>query len=517
MLFKEYGTRIETDWGTYPDILTRDAIKFLSDLSRKFDTKRRDLLSIRKGRQELYDEGYLPDFLISTEDIRNSDWTVAACPEVLLDRRVEITGPPDRKMVINALNSGAKVFMADFEDSMSPTWKNTLEGQRNLRDAANRSITYQHPTKGEYRLNDNPAVLFVRPRGLHLEEKHVLVDNTPMGASLFDFGTYMWTSAQHQIDRGHGPFFYLPKLEDHIEARWWAEVFKFTEEYMGIDQGTIRATVLLETLPAAFQMNEILWELKDYSAGLNCGRWDYIFSYIKTYRNHPDRITPDRGDIGMDSHFMKSYSEMVIQTCHRRGIHAMGGMAAQIPIRGDEKANSLAMKKVKMDKLREVKAGHDGTWVAHPGLVPIAMGVFNENMPESNQINLVTSYSHSRKDLLEQPVGIITLEGLHQNIDVGIRYIAAWLRGNGCVPLYNLMEDAATAEISRAQVWQWIRHGAQLQNVDGTIIDLELVTSIAKKLTEKEPLLERATKLFLDFCSSPTLDDFLTLEAYSKL
>ena len=358
MLFEEYNVDIkQTD--LYPDILTKDAIKFLSTLSKKFDKKRRELVRIREGRQELYDEGYTPDFLKDTENIRESDWTVAPCPDIIKDRRVEITGPPDRKMVINALNSGAKVFMADFEDSMSPTWKNALEGQRNLRDAANRTITYQHPTKGLYELCESPAVLFVRPRGLHLEEKNFLVDSINIGGSLFDFGLYMWTSSKFQIDNGAAPFFYLPKLEDHIEAKWWAEVFAFTEEYMGIEHGTIRATVLLETLPAAFQMNEILWELKDYSAGLNCGRWDYIFSYIKTFRNHSDRVTPDRSAIGMDSHFMKSYSELVIQTCHRRGIHAMGGMAAQIPIRDDINANDIAMNKVKSDKLTEVLNGHD--------------------------------------------------------------------------------------------------------------------------------------------------------------
>lgn len=500
----------------YTDILTDSAINFLNELSNKFDGDRKELLHVREARQTLYDEGYPPDFLKNTEDIRESEWTVSSVPDILLDRRVEITGPPDRKMVINAMNSGAKVFMADFEDSMSPTWVNALEGQRNLRDAANRTITFNHPTKGIYSLNDDTAVLFVRPRGLHLEEKHFLINNTAIGASLFDFGLYMYTSAQLQIDNGQGPFFYLPKIEDHEEAAWWARVFKFTENRLGLPEKSIKATVLLETLPAAFQMNEILWALKDYSAGLNCGRWDYIFSYIKTFQNHQDKVTPDRSQIGMTAHFMKSYSEMVIQTCHRRGIHAMGGMAAQIPIRGDEEANTVAMNKVKVDKIREVLSGHDGTWVAHPGLVPLAMGVFNDNMPEANQIQRETSYSCSREDLIQAPVGTITLAGLEQNIDVGIRYIAAWLRGNGCVPLYNLMEDAATAEISRAQIWQWIRHEAQIENTNETIT-IDLVKQVAYKLIEEDRSLHEAMILFITLCASETLHNFLTLPAYDRL
>ena len=499
---------------TYDDILTETAVQFLADLSREFDNKRRELLSVRESKQTLQDEGYLPDFVKGTEGIREDDWKVAAVPEVLHDRRVEITGPPDRKMVINALNSGAKVFMADFEDSMSPTWQNALDGQRNLRDAAKRSITYNHPTKGVYKLNDETAVLFVRPRGLHLEEKHFEVDGTPIGASLFDFGLYMWTSAQHQIDNGQGPFFYLPKIEDYLEARLWADIFKYTEQKMGFRRGRIKATVLLETLPAAFQMNEILWELRDHSAGLNCGRWDYIFSYIKTFRNHPDRVTPDRSQIGMSTHFMKSYSEMVIQTCHRRGTHAMGGMAAQIPIKGDDEANFAAMDKVRADKLREVNAGHDGTWVAHPGLVPLAMGVFNDNMKGSNQINLETSYSCSRDDLLMTPTGTITMSGLRQNIDVGIKYIAAWLNGNGCVPLYNLMEDAATAEISRTQVWQWIKHQATIEN---QAVTPGLVETIVHELIEEDESLREAASLFYNLCTADQLTNFLTLPAYKRL
>jgi malate synthase len=500
----------------YSDILTGPAIEFLTSLSSKFDNSRKELLHIREGKQTLYDEGFPPDFLKCTKDIRDSDWKVEPVPDILLDRRVEITGPPDRKMTINALNSGAKVFMADFEDSMSPTWTNALDGQRNLRDAASRTITFDHPTKGVYKLNDDTAVLFVRPRGLHLEEKHFIVGGVPMGASLFDFGLYMFTSAQLQIDNGQGPFFYLPKIEDHEEAKWWASVFKYTEDYLKIPAKTIKATVLLETLPAAFQMNEILWELKDYSAGLNCGRWDYIFSYIKTFRNYSNKVTPDRSQIGMTSHFMKSYSELVIQTCHKRGIHAMGGMAAQIPIREDEEANNVAMSKVKEDKVREVTAGHDGTWVAHPGLVSLAMGVFNDNMPGANQIQRETSYSCSSSDLVMTPTGTISLEGLTQNIDVGIRYISAWINGNGCVPLYNLMEDAATAEISRTQIWQWIRHGAKIEKSD-QLIDIELVEQIAFKLVEEDYSLREAMILFINLCASETLHNFLTLPAYERL
>ncbi len=498
------------------DVVTDDCIEFLSLLHQKFNDSRISLLEVRANRQQLFDEGYPPGFNLDTEEIRTGDWKCAPIPDAILDRRVEITGPPDRKMVINAMNSGAKVYMADFEDSSSPTWDNMVDGQVNLRDAVDGSITYEHPKKGTYQLNEDPAVLFVRPRGLHLEEKNFLIDGKRTSGSLFDFGVFIFNSGKTLEGQGRGPYFYLPKLEDASEAKWWAEVFEYSEEYLGIKKGTIRATVLLETLPAAFQMHEILWELRNYSAGLNCGRWDYIFSYIKTFRNNNMYVTPNRGQITMDAHFMNSYSEMVIQTCHKRGVHAMGGMAAQIPIKDSKSENEAAMLKVKQDKLREVMAGHDGTWVAHPGLVGIAMSIFNDNMERSNQINLATSYNHSREDLLTPPVGTITIEGLRQNIDVGIKYIAAWLEGNGCVPLYNLMEDAATAEISRTQVWQWIKHEATIDET-GELITAGLVKDIANEICEAEPSCKEASNMFVKMCTSSRLDNFLTTSAYELI
>jgi len=515
VLFRELGVEISRN-DTYPDILERPAIEFLAELARNFSSRRDELLSTRCDRQKAYDEGDLPDFLSETREVRESEWTVAPIPESLLDRRVEITGPPDQKMVINALNSGASVFMADFEDSLSPTWKNVLEGQRNLRTAVRGTITYQHPTKGLYRLKAETAELFVRPRGLHLDEAHFKVDGYAIPASLFDFGLFMYHNAAYRVDAGLGPYFYLPKLEHYSEARWWNDVFVWSQDYLRIPQGSIRATVLLETLPAAFQMNEILWELRDHSAGLNCGRWDYIFSYIKTLRNHPDRVTPDRAQIGMSSPFMRAYSHAVIQTCHRRGVHAMGGMAAQIPIKGDPVANASALAKVHADKVREATNGHDGTWVAHPGLVPLAKEVFDSFMPEANQINRLTAFkAAAQDDLLACPRGEVSLDGLLQNIDVGIRYLTAWLSGQGCVPLYNLMEDAATAEISRTQVWQWIRYGATL--TDGTPVTKSLVRGIALNLAEQDLELGEATILFLNLCTQDELASFLTLPAYDRI
>jgi len=517
MLFNHIGVRLERS-DTYPDILDRQAMEFLAEMSRQFRPRVKELLDNRKSRQEKYDSGQLPSYDNTTLNIRTDDWVAAPIPEDIRDRRVEITGPPERKMVINALNSGANVFMADFEDSMSPTWVNALEGQRNLRDAVRKRITYQHPTKGLYKLNAEHAVLFVRPRGLHLEESHFLVDNLAIPASFFDFGLHFYHNAKELVDRGSGPYFYLPKLEHYAEARLWNDIFNWSQDYMNIPRGTIRATVLLETLPAAFQMDEILYELKDHSAGLNCGRWDYIFSYIKTLRAHPDRITPDRAEIGMTAHFMNSYSKRVIQVCHRRGVHAMGGMAAQIPIRGDDNANHLALERVREDKRREVLDGHDGTWVAHPGLVSLAKDIFDEYMRDCNQIGKETSYKISEEDLLVMPSGDITREGLLQNIDVGIRYIHAWISGNGCVPLYNLMEDAATAEISRTQVWQWVRHGAEMSN--GTKIDHDLVTSLIaewKAGQESSELLDTAVEIFQNLSTSGTLEDFLTIPAYEYL
>src|SRR5271169_843875 len=457
-----------------PGILTPQATEFLLALHTRLEPTRQALLQERKKRQASLDAGQLPHFLEASLPTREASWKVAPIPADLLDRRVEITGPPDRKMIINALNSGASVFMADFEDSNSPTWENCIEGQRNLYDAVRRTIEYRSAEGKEYKLNPNPAVLFVRPRGWHLNEKHFLVNGTPISGSLFDFGLFFFHNAKAQIASGTGPYFYLPKLEQHEEARLWNDVFVFAQDYIGIPKGTIRATVLIETITAAFEMDEILYELRDHSAGLNCGRWDYIFSFIKKFRNHASHVLPDRGVVTMEQPFLHSYVELLIHTCHRRGIHAMGGMAAQIPIRNNPEANEKAMERVKQDKLREVRAGHDGTWVAHPGLVPVAKTIFDEYMPTAYQISRQREDVHvTAKDLLAVPDGDITEEGLRWNIDVGLRYLGSWLEGSGCVPIYNLMEDAATAEICRAQVWQWIKHGARLK--DGRLVTEEMV------------------------------------------
>src|SRR6266481_7841416 len=461
-------------------ILNPGAREFLTQLARKFEGRRQQLLERRQIRQQEIDAGQLPDFLPETAAIREGDWTVAPIPGDLLDRRVEITGPVDRKMIINALNSGASVFMADFEDSNSPTWQNNLEGQANLRDAVRGSIGYVSPDGRRYDLNPQVATLLVRPRGWHLNERHFQVDGKPISGSLFDFGLYFFHNAAESIRKGTGPYFYLPKMESHLEARLWNDVFTFSEARLGIPHGTIRATVLIETILAAFQMDEILHELREHSAGLNCGRWDYIFSFIKKFRHRPDFVLPDRAQVTMERHFLKAYVDLLIKTCHRRGIHAMGGMAAQIPIKNDPEANEKALEKVRQDKLREVKAGHDGTWVAHPGLVSIAKEIFDRYMPQPNQIARKRQDVHvSASDLLVVPEGTITEAGLRQNLNVGIGYIEAWLRGIGCVPLYHLMEDAATAEISRAQVWQWIRHRPKLE--DGRTIDVALCRALLEE------------------------------------
>jgi malate synthase len=511
----------------YEEILSSQAINFLAELHRRFDSRRRELLERRVQRQLAIDAGQLPDFLPETESVRKSDYTVAPIPADLMDRRVEITGPVDRKMIINALNSGANVFMADLEDSNSPTWSNNVSGQINLRDAVRGEIRYIGPEGKEYALGSRPAVLFVRPRGWHLVEKHVTVDGQPMSGSLFDFGLYFFHNAKALIAKGSGPYFYLPKMQSHLEARLWNDVFVFAQEYIGIPRGTIRATVLIETILGAFEMDEILYELKEHSAGLNCGRWDYIFSFIKILKNHPQFMLPDRAQVTMETHFLKSYVELLIQTCHRRGIHAMGGMAAQIPIKNNPAANEVALEKVRLDKLREVKAGHDGTWVAHPGLIPVAKAVFDEHMPTPNQIGVKREDVHvTASDLLAVPTGSITEAGLKLNVDVGIQYLESWLLGLGCVPIYNLMEDAATAEISRTQVWQWLHHGAQLS--DGRKITPELIReTIASQLQHirsvvgeqrydqgKFPL---AAELFEGMMTSSQLQDFLTLQAYEYI
>ncbi|MEE8123791.1 MAG: malate synthase A, partial [Alphaproteobacteria bacterium] len=450
----------------YDEILTPDALAFVAKLERRFGAERRKLLARRREVQARLDAGEKCDFLPETREIREGDWTVAPAPDDALDRRVEITGPTDRKMIINALNCGANVFMADFEDANTPTWDNLIAGQINLRDAVSGDIEYTDPSTGKhYELNDKLATLFVRPRGWHMPEKHVLLEGEAVSGALFDFGLFFFHNVRRLIDKGTRPYFYLPKLENHLEARLWNDVFNVAEDELGVPRGTIRATVLIETILSAFEMDEILYELREHSAGLNCGRWDYIFSFIKTFRNDPAFVLPDRGEVTMTRHFLRSYCLLLIKTCHRRNAHAMGGMAAQIPIRGDAAANAEAMAKVRADKEREVGDGHDGTWVAHPGLVAVAKEVFDAHMEGPNQIeNRRADVSVTAADLVEVPKGEITEAGLRQNLNVGILYIEAWLRGAGCVPLYNLMEDAATAEISRAQVWQWLRHGARLDD-----------------------------------------------------
>jgi malate synthase len=507
--------------GAQDRILTPEAIRFLVKLSTMFEPRRRRLLEARRKRQQEIDDGQMPDFPAETAKIRQSHWKVAPAPADLMDRRVEITGPTDRKMVINALNSGANVFMADFEDSNSPTWQNLLEGQVNLSDAVRGTITYDSPEGKHYELCETPAVLMVRPRGWHLVEKHFEIDGAPISASLFDFGLYFFHNARHLILNGTGPYFYLPKMESRFEARLWNDVFLAAQDSLRISRGTIRATVLIETILGAFEMEEILWELREHSAGLNCGRWDYIFSYIKKFRNRPECVLPDRAQVTMTTHFLQSYVELLIATCHRRGAHAMGGMAAQIPIKNNPEANEAALHRVKEDKLREVWAGHDGTWVAHPGLVPLAKAIFDTYMPLPNQVDRRTSSSTTAADLLRTPHGSITQSGLALNLDVGVRYLAAWLGGNGCVPIYNLMEDAATAEICRAQVWQWVRHAAVMEDGRAVTPALvgEMMDATVEKLRGEIPALQlqMAASLCEEMMTSPDFEEFLTLAAYDQL
>lgn len=510
----------------HEELLTTDALAFVAALNRRFRPRRNELLALRRKRQGRFDSGGLPDFLPETEHIRVAEWKVAPIVHDLADRRVEITGPVDRKMIINALNSGAKVFMADFEDSNAPSWHNQIDGQLNLRDAVRRTIELRTHDK-HYVLHDKTATLMVRPRGWHLPEAHLLQDGEPVVGALLDFGLFFFHNARALVARGSGPYFYLPKMQSHLEARLWNDVFLFSQAWLGLPFGTIRATVLIETLPAAFEMDEILWELREHSAGLNCGRWDYIFSYIKTLRAHPDRILPDRKQVGMTQPNMAAYVRRLIEVCHRRGVHAMGGMAAQIPIKGDPTAHTAAMDRVKADKLREVLAGHDGTWVAHPGLVPVAMEIFDAHMKAPNQIGKSPGGQPvTAAELLTVPLGDRSEEGLRENIRVGVQYLEAWLRGNGCVPLYNLMEDAATAEISRTQVWQWIHHGGKL--ADGRLVDGDLFRHLlhAEMLDLRTQLgderfargkYELAAKLFGEWSTAAELSDFLTLGIYPYL
>jgi malate synthase len=512
----------------YAEILTPEALEFFAKLQRKHNARRKELLQKRVERQVRLDAGELPDFLPETKSIRESDWTVAPCPADIQDRRVEITGPVDRKMIINALNSGAKVFMADFEDSNAPTWENNISGQINLKDANRKTISFINEANGkEYKLNEKHAALFVRPRGWHLLEKHVTVDGEVASGSIWDFAIYLYHNAKERLAQGSGIYFYLPKMESHLEARLWNDIFVDAQNELGVPQGSVKATVLIETIVATFELNEILFELKEHSAGLNCGRWDYIFSFIKRTVKNKQFLVPDRMQVTMTTHFLKSYSELVIQTCHKRNAFAMGGMAAQIPIKDNPEANEAALAKVRADKEREAKAGHDGTWVAHPGLVQIAMDEFNKYMPTPNQIHVKREdVQVTAADLLEVPKGTITLGGLKNNIDVGIQYLEAWLRGNGCVPIHNLMEDAATAEISRTQVWQWVHHeDARLD--DGTKVTAELVQQLINEQKEayKATLGDKyaaskfdlAIELFTKMSLQDSLEEFLTLEAYNYI
>jgi len=513
----------------FEKILTPAALQFIEQLERHFGEKRRELLQYRNKRQEEIDKGILPHFLPETKHIREGDWTIAPLPDDLQDRRVEITGPVERKIVINALNSGANVFMACLEDATSPTWDNVVDGQINLNDAVNKTIFYESHNGKKYKLNKKTAVLVVRPRGWHLEEKHVLIDGMPISASLFDFGLYFFHNAVHLTGNGTGPYFYLPKLESHLEARLWNDVFVFSQKYIGIPKGTIKATVLIETILAAFEMHEILYELKEHSAGLNCGRWDYIFSFIKKLRNHENVILPDRSVVTMTVPFMRSYSLLTIQTCHLRKAPAVGGMAAQIPVKNDQKKNEEAFAKVRADKEREARDGHDGTWVAHPGLVPVALEVFNREMPTPNQIHS-SKQQHiqvTESDLLEIPVGTITEEGVRQNISVGIRYIESWLTGKGAAPIDHLMEDAATAEISRSQVWQWIRHPKGVLE-DGRKITMEMYQKLKTEELGKihhdmgdeeynNRCFNEAEQLFDRLIQDGNFIEFLTLPGYEIL
>ena len=508
-------------------ILNPKTLALIELLHTKFNPRRLELLAKRKHRQDEIDDGKKPDFLEDTKSIRDGDWEVAPLPSDLQDRRVEITGPVDRKMVINALNAPVKTFMADFEDSCSPTWSNIVQGQINLRDAINGTIEFiRDSDQKRYSLNENTATLIVRPRGWHLNEKHILINGEEVSGSLFDFALYLSNNYQSLNSKGSGPYFYLPKLESHLEARLWNDVFVEAQDFLKIEQGTIKATVLIETILAAFEMNEILYELKDHSAGLNCGRWDYIFSFIKRFRNDPSCILPNRDEVTMTRHFLNSYVDELIKTCHKRNVHAMGGMAAQIPIKNDAEKNKLAMDKVQSDKLREAKAGHDGTWIAHPGLSTIAMDAFDSVMANNpNQIsNKRNDVNTTAGDLLKIPTGSITQHGIRENIRVGVQYIEAWLSGNGCVPLYNLMEDAATAEISRSQIWQWIHHKVRISESEQVISEEYFVQSLEEEMdliiAERDfdsEHLQTAIDLFKDMSISSEFDEFLTLPAYQHL
>jgi len=514
---------------TYSEILSPQALAFVAKLARKFETRRRDLMAQRVVRQTEFDAGKLPDFLAATKSIRDGNWTIGPVPADLQDRRVEITGPTDRKMVINALNCGANVFMADFEDSNAPTWSNMIEGQINMRDAIRRSITFQSPEGKSYKLNAKIATLLVRPRGWHLMENHVHIDSAPVSGAIFDFALYFFHNAKEALARNTGPYFYLPKMESHLEARLWNDIFIMAQQELGVPQGTIKSTVLIETVLAAFEMDEILYELRDHCVGLNIGRWDYIFSCIKKFRSNKNFCLADRSQVTMTAPFMRAYALLLIQTCHKRKAFAMGGMAAQIPIKNDTAANDAALAKVRADKEREATDGCDGTWVAHPGLVGIAREIFDKHMPGPNQVSrLRPDVSVTAKDLLNfQPEVPISEAGLRNNISVGIQYIGAWLAGNGCVPVYNLMEDAATAEISRSQIWQWMRSPKGVLD-DGRKVTRDMfrkmlpeeLARVRRELGEeawKAGRYEEASKLFDEITTSDDYVEFLTLPGYEQL
>jgi malate synthase len=521
----EFTTEIPEE---FEEILTPEAVAFVAKLSREYRGRVVELLGKRAERQERISAGEMPDFLPETRDVREGDWKIAPIPDDLQDRRVELTGPPDRKMTINALNSGASCWMADFEDANCPTWHNMLESQLNMKEAIEGTISFDDPSSGKhYELHENTAVILARPRGWHLFEKHMLVDGEQVPGGLFDFGLYFFHNARTLLDNGSGPYFYLPKMESHLEARLWNDVFDSAQDELGIPRGTIKATVLIETILATFEMHEILYELREHSAGLNCGRWDYIFSYIKKFREE-DMLLPDRNSVTMTVPFMRAYSLLTIKTCHQRGAHAMGGMAAQIPRSDDPEWTEFANNKVREDKEREARDGHDGTWVAHPGMVGLAKEAFDEHMPQPNQLDKIPDANPSAEDLLEKPEGNITMDGFRNNISVGVQYLAAWLAGRGAVPVFNLMEDAATAEISRAQVWQWIHHDRGILE-DGTEVTEDLFNSTLEEELEKikndivgperweTDEFGNASQLFARISTDDEFVEFLTLPGYEYL
>ncbi len=511
----------------FGQVLTPEALKFIKTLHTEFSDTRKMLLARRAERQKEFDSGKLPDFPMGHDTLAKIGFTVTLAPRDLRDRRVEITGPAgDRKMVINALNSGANVYMADFEDSLSPTWEEVIRGQINMRDAVDGTIKFQSPEGKEYALNEKTATLIVRPRGLHLNEEHVLINGEPVSASLFDFGLYVFHNGRKLREKASNPYFYIPKMESSMEGRFWNRLCTRAEEYMVFPKESIKVTALIETLPAAFEMDEILYSMKDHIVGLNCGRWDYIFSYIKKLRNHPQFVLPDRSEVTMDKAFLAAYVNELIKTCHRRGAYAIGGMSAYIPVKGDEKANEVAFQKVRADKEREVRLGHDGTWVAHPGLVPLAKEIFDAGLKGNNQLSVKREDVHAtREDLLKVPEGHITETGVRSNVSVGLQYLESWLGGKGCVPINNLMEDAATAEITRSQLWQWAKYGAKLS--DGkTVTHTMLRSLIAEEVArlsarttaeEHKKRIAEAGKLFESLVASEQFTEFLTTPAYKEL